>query len=140
LAKKRLSRISTPAEETTTLVGLSCSDNDYRVCWDLNNLLGLKLSRIDNLVVARLKGKNNEFGLYNYNDEGNSLRYYLIPNKGSNGLISESYKKIDFFIIICGTISAAKTEKIITSLKNSQIISAAFLLPAQIVKALILPY
>ena len=68
------------------------------------------------------------------------MRYYLLANKSDEGYILEQYRNIDFFIQIVGKTNAAELDSILSALKRSDIISAAFQIPIQNIKAGMMPY
>ena len=53
-------------EDSFTLIGISCHQKDYRLCWELNKILELELQKEEDIP-----GPNEEisFSRYYYNNE-----------------------------------------------------------------------
>lgn len=139
MGKRKFSRINKAPDEPKVAIGIACQETDYKTCWDINNLLTLQLTKIQNHFITAATGEIFEFPLYCFMDEQNNIKYHLIANKGKLNFLSEKYKNIDYFIILSGNITAAKIEKLLNKIKVSQFITAAFIMPNQLFKNTLLP-
>jgi hypothetical protein len=114
-------------EEDYYLLALACHEPDYRACWILNQALGLKLVRTDNLQVKDLKtGADFEFARYVFDDEERMVQWYLLSNHTENGYFAPEHKNIDFFLRLSGEISERDVKNILTELKKITGILTAF--------------
>jgi hypothetical protein len=131
------------------LIGISSHEKDYRICWALNNKLGIKLTKINSLEI---KGKKQEtssfFSLYSYDHSKAFLEYNVIANISENKLsitkqhnlfnnkeLKQEYvetefllpeqKQMDYLFIIKGEINELEIKKIIKEIKEIDILHTA---------------
>ncbi len=122
------------------LIGISSSDDQYRVVSLLNEVLGVKFFLSDYIPMNLKGGQLFNFSLYKFTDEKLALEYYLVPNSSnfedpgvhqaatdlfagqnideSTRLIKE-LPKTDFFIILKGEMPDHYKYKIMTVLRSS---------------------
>jgi hypothetical protein len=114
-------------EEDYFLLALACHEPDYRACWILNQSLGLKLVRMDNLHVHDQKaGGDFEFARYFFEDEERMTQWYLISNHTENAYFAPELKNIDFFLRLSGEFSEKDVKNILAELKKTSGILTAF--------------
>jgi hypothetical protein len=114
-------------EEDYFLLALACHEADYRTCWILNQSLGLKLVRMENLPVHDQKtGSDLEFARYFFDDEERMAQWYLISNHTENAFFAPEHKNIDFFLRLSGEISEKDIKNILADLKKTSGILTAF--------------
>ncbi len=106
------------------LLGISSFEKDYRLVWNINNHLGLQLSRTDNHQAYNKKaGTEQGFLTYKYIEENTFVSYHLIANKSDEGYLLEELKNIDFFLLIQGEADedlASRLRREISSIENVQ--------------------
>jgi hypothetical protein len=106
------------------LIGISCHTKDYRLCWELNNVLSFDLIRTDDLEINKRTTDKHSF--YEYIDEDNYLEYYLMSNRGDNGYLIPEHKKVDFFFMIKGNISEQLGEDLIIKINSLSLVLTSF--------------
>lgn len=115
-----------------TLVGISCHSKDYRLCWEINNILNIDLIRTEDLEIQK-KGILNSHSFYEFIDEDNHLEYFLISNKAENGYLIPEQKRVDFFLMAKGNISNNHTNDIICKINTLSLVLTSFSLdPTQL--------
>lgn len=84
------------------LIGLCSHQGDYRVCWSINEKIGLRLTKsIEPFMVSGKKGVvNSSHSLYEWEDENNSVVYYFIQNKNKGKFLVPEKSQIDFFLVV----------------------------------------
>jgi hypothetical protein len=113
------------------LIGIVCSEKDFRFCWMLNNQLGWKLAKADDHISG--VGNHSFFIL---NDEEQMRDYYLIVNKSDSGkLLVEEHKHTDYFIIIKGEITNEEKKYFAEQIKTLNSVSASYLIDADALKS-----
>jgi len=128
-AKKRTLKLKVDHDFRFRLIGISCHENDYRLVWAINNLLGMQFVRTGNLLMHHAKlNLDLEFSLYSYQDDDRYLTYHLISNRCPDGFLFPEIKNLDFLIQITGELTDGEQKSVIKNLKSVEIISAAFLL------------
>lgn len=133
------------------LIGIHCSEEDYKLAYLLNKHLNTKFSKSD--YSLDFENKNAAFPIFEFVDEKNQLSKYLIPNKFTDAtsenigrnlfseeevfstttyLINEK-KNIDYFIKIEGEISQLEILNTIERLnKINQIVTSYSINPTKL--------
>jgi len=77
---KRIHKLTEKEDYRFRLAGISSAENDYKLSWSLNQILGINLVRINNLEIyhKRLDDKQ-AFSQFEYLDEDTLIQYRLIP-------------------------------------------------------------
>jgi hypothetical protein len=79
--------------------GLAAATNDYRVCWSLNKVLGIKL-KLQKPVELYRKGRDvSEHSFYTYHDEAGFCTYRVIQNRSGNSVFLSELSRVDFILI-----------------------------------------
>lgn len=109
------------------LIGISCHEKDYRLCWNINQVLNIQLAKIDSLEIYTPKEKSKGFfSLFFYEDEENQCAYYLLSNRSQYGIVIPEQKQTDFFIIIKGSFFENDKTALMEELKKISIILTSF--------------
>lgn len=109
------------------LIGISSPENDYRMSWILNNVLGFKFIRQDDLELYHKKLEGQQaFHQFRYYDEDTMLQYRMISNKCENGYLLEEMMNIDFVIQVTGDFNEGFTNKLAGSINSISEVSLAF--------------
>lgn len=101
------------------LIGLCSHQGDYRVCWSINEKIGLRLKKsIEPFMVSGKKGiVNSSHSLYEWEDENESVFYYLIQNKSNGKFLVPEKSQIDFFLVI-QEAGVVDVDNLLTQLKD----------------------
>lgn len=86
-------------EPTLEVYGISAHVRDYRICWALNNTLGISLERAADKVVER-GGVERRFTRFEFAAEEGEVIYSLIQNIGSDGLVVPDLKHADYLFVV----------------------------------------
>ncbi len=108
------------------LIGIACQHKDYRLCHELNTTLNLGLRRENDYEI--FNGKRMEqisFSFYQYLTEEDD-HYYLLANKGRQGLLIPEQKQIDYFFLIRENVKRINQPELINRLKELKIILGTF--------------
>lgn len=83
------------------IIGISCHLKDYRVGYWVNKELGLQLAKKSNYHPT--ESSSNEasgFSIFVQEDHKKETYYYLVANRGSEGLLLPEYKQCDYLFVI----------------------------------------
>lgn len=109
------------------LVGISSTEEDYKLCWHLNKLLQLDFERVEDLEI--LAGdKNLTFAVFEYEDQEIEVFYYLICNKHPLGLLVPEEAKADYILKISGEYEMVDRAELIKKIRNIQPVITAYAL------------
>ncbi len=109
------------------LIGISSHEKDYRICWALNNQLGLNLVKTDALEIKDKKQDDPSFfSLFSFELPDEFMDYFIIANRSEKGLLIPEQKQVDYFFIIRGEIENDKVMDMIRRIKESSLVQTAF--------------
>ena len=103
-------------EYTFQLIGISCHEKDYRLCWAINQKLALNLKKTEtDLELVRKRSKKTaHYSVFEYFNEDTLNEYFLINNRSKDGILINELTHLDFFFMIKGDypvdISLLETE------------------------------
>lgn len=120
MVKKKISN-SPENDAEVFIIGISSSENDYKLAWAINTAFSINLSLQDDISL-------NQEHLFSFflDDKNNKKSFVLIKNHASNAILSLKNKNSDYILIL---ISPKKTENIadlLKQLKKIKEIRAAF--------------
>jgi hypothetical protein len=109
------------------IVGITSHENDYHICWNINQSLGISLNKLDDLHVYNNKfDVSQDFSLYKYYDEDTMTEYHLISNRCDNGFLLNEIRNIDFILKINGELDDQYLNNLILKIRSIEGITAAF--------------
>lgn len=127
MKRKKIHKLTDREEYRFRLAGISSAENDYRLCWSLNQCLGINLSKKANLEIfhKRLEGMQ-AFSQFEYLDEETLLQYRLISNRSANGYLLEEMTNLDYLLQITGDLEDSWMEMLVNKLNSLEGIILAF--------------
>jgi hypothetical protein len=134
---KNIHTLSSENNTGFSLLGISSHENDYRISWALNNLLGLKFMKAENHKSNNKRlGEIQEFSMYISHPDEYSPIFRLISNRCDNGFLLEELKNIDYILRIDPVDSNLDLNNIYQKIKSVPLISAIFPLKPETIKSL----
>jgi hypothetical protein len=101
------------------LVGISCHEKPYRLCWGINKALELNMVRADSLALSLKKNDDpTEFPLFSQENTENDTSAFLIANRADAGLLIPEQKQADYFLVIRGPYTPQDHERMLGELKK----------------------
>lgn len=84
------------------LIGISCHEKEYRICWGLNSRLNWRLEKNDTDldVVVKRSNQSSRHTVYTYLEEDNENEYTLLSNRSSDGKIIPEKSQADYLLMI----------------------------------------
>ncbi|MBX2931004.1 MAG: IPExxxVDY family protein [Chitinophagaceae bacterium] len=110
--------------ENAKLLGISTTVKNYKLCWQLNNLLGFNFRLNNELEIRLLKRKNKKereyfFSIYESRETANTLVHYLYHNQYEGEYLLPEFRNIDFLWLMKGDIvENEKVDDIKNAIKN----------------------
>ena len=118
------------------LIGISSHEKDYRICWALNNQLGLNLVKTEALEIKDKKQDDPSFfSLFSFELPDEFMEYFIIANRSEKGLLIPEQKQVDYFFIIRGEIENDKVMEMIRLIKESSLVQTAFRIDVNALKS-----
>lgn len=84
------------------LLGISCHEKDYRICWAINQALEINLSKEENDIEVILK-KSNRCSLHStftFFDEDTETEFRLIANRSTLGVLIPEKSQADYLLLV----------------------------------------
>ncbi len=132
--KKKKHKLTFQLDFDFFLLGISSSENDYRLSWEMNKALEISLKKGTDHITKK-KEIEQVFLVYTFYDEEVFLQYSLIANKSEKGYLIEELRNIDYFLQIHGDLSDNQKQQIISSIKNIKGVSGIFKLDINTLKS-----
>ena len=108
------------------LIGIVCQHKDYRLCHEVNTALEIVLKREEDYTI--FNGKRMEqvtFSFYRYHTDEDD-QYYLLSNKGKQGLLIPEQNQNDYFFIIRENVKRINQVELTNRLKELNIILGTY--------------
>lgn len=83
------------------LIGISCSEKDYRLCWALNQTLGTDMVRMSNEGIPS-REHLVDFPFFEYVNEEQGAVYRLLANRFESKTLMKELRSIDYLFILTG--------------------------------------
>lgn len=92
-------------EEDYCLLGLVSDEPDYRLCWRINQQLGMDFKKTNDLTLLHRKLQlEQQFSIFVYEEEETMITYRIIKNRAELGFFLDELKNLDYLIHIQGDI------------------------------------
>lgn len=118
------------------LIGISSHEKDYRICWSLNNKLGLDLTKTEPLEIKDKKQEEaSGFSLFVCERPDDFMEYLIIANRSEKGMLIPEQKQMDYFFVIKGEIEDDGVEEVINKIKEINFVLTAVRIDPSVLKS-----
>ncbi len=121
---KKIHKLNIPIEIDFFIIGIVCNDTDYRLSWQLNSILDIKLTKLQDISSKQKQGQAL-FSHFSYDDDELFLKYDLIKNKNLSALFAPEQKNFDFFLKISGELTDSEIEIMVAAIRSVPEVSIA---------------
>lgn len=122
---KKILKFEIPNEFDFLLLAIICSYKDYRLCFELNQQLKLKLKREKDLEILNRQKNKGTFANYFFSSQDNE-QFRVINNKGATQTFIPEMRTIDYFIMIKNLNPKKSVDDLIGRIKKIDIISGVY--------------
>ncbi|MFN3917514.1 MAG: IPExxxVDY family protein [Flavobacteriales bacterium] len=118
------------------LYGISCHSKDYRLCWGINNTLGLKLEKgeIEIELITRKSDVKSTHAVFSCFCEELQNQYYLLVNRTPNGLLIPEKPQADYLLMIKESYEL-NPDEILNKMKSIPFVLTAFSIEVESLKS-----
>ncbi len=109
-----------------SVIGISSSARDYRLCWFINNALPVKFARIDDLLIYSDFGEESYHPCFKFSIDNSETDLYLLSNKSGNSFILPEIKETDFLIISTESLSDEDQREFIQLLNRIEVVITSY--------------
>jgi hypothetical protein len=126
--RKKVHKLSFDYDNEFYLIGIASHENDYRISWALNKLLGWNLAKTDDFKINHPKRKVEvNYSMYHFADDY-GVSYHLISNKSEKGFLLPDFKNIDYILKVSGEDNFNNISDLIQNIKKINIVITAFVI------------
>lgn len=131
-----IKKLSIQDDYDFSLVGISSHSKDYRLCWSINNNLGTSFTKQEDLKVELIKTHElSHFSFYEYEDEENFNKQYIISNTGTSGNLLPEYRNLDYFWMVKGNFTKQNMRDLLEGLSKIEVVIACLELDVSSLKS-----
>jgi hypothetical protein len=124
MSKKVVQVLDFVKEYDFLLLGIYCAYRDYKLCFELNKVLELSFEKKEDFEMQlEKKGSSGQFPVF-FAENSDEEEYFVIGNKGSNGLLIPELKQVDYFVLVRNNTRYTTTDSLIENIKPIKIISS----------------
>jgi hypothetical protein len=118
-----------------TIIGLVCQAKDYRLCFEINKIMGFDFEKTtDTEIFDAKQGDAGYFSTYLYENE-DETSFYIIFNRGSKGVLVPEQNKLDCFIVVKGPFREDQRKQLLSDLKKVTLILGTYELEVKKLKS-----
>ena len=105
------------------VIGIASHEKIFVVSNELNRIFSISLDRLQ--TIDHIKGNTHkQFNAYSFNSDENGFLYSVLSNQGSEGVLVDNYRTLDYFFIISGESQPTADNCYITKMKESKLFLA----------------
>lgn len=102
-------KLEVSIEEDFCLLGVASDEPDYKLCWRINQALGMAFEKLDDLELYHRKLEEEQlFSNFVYVDQDALVTYRIIKNRSEQGYFLDELKNLDYLVHIQGEIMTDK--------------------------------
>lgn len=116
------------------LIAISSHVNDYRLCWALNNSLGIDLGRRRKDIEEQGPEHPAYFSAFDHTEEATQANITLISNHAPEGVLVNEQRQADFFLVVDGE-SMFTPVYALERVRQAEFVLMAFLLDIKSLKS-----
>lgn len=128
MSSKKVLKLDFEGEYDFLLLGLISGFRDYKLCFELNELLKLNFQRREDVILPT--GRPGSTTRHSYFDcqGGDFETYHILSNrdKAGTGFFIQEKKNIDFFLIISGASTNFDMKHLIKEIRSIDIVSGVY--------------
>ena len=123
MKKQILKNTTSTGYEQTQVYTLASVASDLKVCWIINNIIGINLSLAEDVRIASTSNPES-FKRYQFVNEDESEKYSLVINRYEGNILIPELKMIDYLFIIQSQNKFFSVENKISEIKKHPEINA----------------
>jgi hypothetical protein len=136
MSKTRKIKLKLQPDTDFSIIGIACHDNDFRLSWGINQIMGISLSKTDDLELVDIKKPDQKqlFSMYAFYDENSMINFQLIANRCDEGLLIKEYPNLDFILKLSKEASQNEVNEIKAKIKSLDMVMMTAIIPTDSIK------
>lgn len=132
MVKKKL-KLEVSLTSEFRVMGLFTTQKDYRLCWLLNQHLQLDLKRLPDFEYTPLnQSVPGRFAIYHCHVPELRMRYFLVCNKCSKGVLFGEPKNLDYLLLLKQPGDQWQPKELINSIREMPAMQAVYSLDGKL--------
>ena len=110
------------------LIGILSGSKDFKLCFEINRLFRLDLTRLDDLAISTGRPGSSTRHARFVSTNNHQERFFLISNRDvdNTGSFIPEMRNVDYFLAISGMAGNFDVKKMVESLRTLNVVSGAF--------------
>ncbi|MFM7080311.1 MAG: IPExxxVDY family protein [Bacteroidota bacterium] len=110
------------------LIGILSGSKDFKLCFEINRLFRLDLTRLDDLSISTGRPGSTTRHARFVSMKKHLERYYLVSNRDTDntGSFIPEMRNVDYFLAISGMAANFELKKMVDGLRSLPVVSGAF--------------
>lgn len=118
------------------LVGISCHEKPYRLCWAINQALELEMELSEPMLNAVKKKEDPvQFTVFSQEDKETDIAFHLMSNKNGASMLIPEQDRIDYFFIVHGPFSDEDHARMLSEIKKIPFVLMSFSINPETLKS-----
>jgi hypothetical protein len=118
----------------TAIIGIVSSEPDYKLSLAINRKLKISLKNDSPILIIEDAGNNITFSMFSDASGSPHLCYDLTSNRSGKNFLIKRLKNIDFIFQVHNPVNDETIRKIVATLKETECITAVFLIDPVTIK------
>ncbi len=118
---------------TAEVIAISSHVNDYRLCWALNQSLGLDLAKRDTDLIDQGPERMASYTVFDHHEEDTNTTVSLVANHDAEGVLIPDQRQADYFLVI-DPESNLRPVDLLERIRRTEFVLAAFPLEFSTIK------
>lgn len=107
------------------LIAITSQLKDYRLCYQINLIAKTDFRKIEDLTLNFKENVSKYYSRYLHQIANSDCHFFLIANKGIDGLLIPEMREVDYFIVIREFLDEEDLSLFLKSLKSINDIQAS---------------
>lgn len=120
--------------DESALIGIVTAEPDYKLSLSLNKNLKIFLKSTKPVAISSETGEDLIFSRFSDSSGSHGIVYDLISNRTGKNFLLKKLKNVDFILQIYNPENQVETDEVISSLRNTDHITAVFVLDRESLK------
>jgi hypothetical protein len=132
----KIKRVTLKISENTEplLFGIVAAEPDYKISLALNRKLGISLKSADPVILKEENDEELLFSRFSSSPDSPDLVYDLTSNRSGKNYLIRKMRNIDYFLQVHNFDNDADTGSILSKIRETDCITAAFKIGKEIIK------
>jgi hypothetical protein len=133
---QKITRVRLKLNQTieSVLFGIVSSEPDYKLSLALNRKLKISLRHTSPVILSTESGSDYTFSRFSDSGTSPNIMYDLLSNRNGKNFLLRKLKNIDYIFQVHNADNESNIEKIVTTLRGTECVTAVFSIDPRLLK------